>query len=148
MVFLSGAIDLAKGEHRHNWRNEAKQKLNRFGITTVDPSLTFNYSKTGNAELDQITAMKLIDMDKYNMMMCDMTIMVLSKDVPSIGTPIEMYMLHEAERPLIVVWEGDMNFIPAYITGLVPRKNIVNDLDVAIEMVVDYYNQLKAMYNR
>lgn len=148
LVYLAGAIDLVSKEDRNNWRTDAKEALNKVGISTVDPTGTFTYVKSGIEIEDAKTSKDLIRINKMNMDMSDIVLMVLSKKLPSIGTPIELYMCHEANKEIVVLWDGDMNFIPAYIEGLVNRKNIVGTFDQAIELVIDKCQDIREGYKK
>lgn len=137
LVYLAGAIDLVSKEERNNWRSDAKEILNKYGISTVDPTGTFSYVKSGNVADDKKTAKDLIQINKINMLMSDVVLIVLSANKPSIGTPIELWICVESNKDIVVLWDGDPNFIPAYIEGLVRNKDIVGTFDQALELVIE-----------
>lgn len=138
LVYLAGAIDLVSAEERNNWRTEAKDVLNKYGISTIDPTGTFSYVRS-ESSIDRIkTSKDLIEINRVNMMMSDIVLIVLSKDKPSIGTPIELWMCAEADKEVVVLWDANPDdFIPAYIEGLVNPRNIVHTFDNAMELVIE-----------
>lgn len=141
LVYLAGAIDLVDENGRNDWRTEAKKILNRCGISAIDPTGTFSYVRSSN-ELDRkITSSKLIEINRNNMLMADIALIVLDKNKPSIGTPIELWMCVEAKKDIVVLWNsGSEDFIPAYIEGLVNPHDIVFNLESAIDLVVKKSN--------
>lgn len=141
LVYLAGAIDLVDEKQRNNWRTSVKECLNEHGISTIDPTGTFSYVRSNNEWDRRKTSLDLIKINKANMMMADVVLVVLSKNKPSIGTPIELWMCAEAKKEVVVFWDTDStDFIPAYIEGLVRPNDIVFSLERAIELVIEKSN--------
>lgn len=142
LVYLAGAIDLVSKEERNNWRTDAKKVLNEYGISTIDPTGTFSYVRSESEQDRRKTSLDLIKINKMNMMMADVVLIVLSKDKPSIGTPIELWMCAEAKKEVVVLWDANpTDFIPAYIEGLVHPRDIVYNFERAMELVIEKSNR-------
>ena len=136
ICYLAGPIDLAK-EGFQNWKKECKEVLPKCGITCVDPAGTFTYAQSKDRK-DRIgTAKALIDINKYNLIRSDVAIILISKTVPSVGTPIELAICAEHKIPHVVVMDIDADGpLPAYVEGLADK--VVNNIDSAMEWVIDY----------
>lgn len=80
----------------------------------------------------------MIKINEHNLLASDIVIVLLSKDHPSIGTPIELYLANIHNVPNIVVFDGEK--IPAYILGLADA--IRRDINSAIKYVLDYQRSL------
>lgn len=117
-----------------NWKQKTKIILQKYGITCVDPAGTFSYATTGNRREDINTAKKLIKINEQNLLTCDIAIILLSKNHPSVGTPIELYLANINKIPNIVVFDDGK--IPAYILGL--ADTIRYDMESAIEYIINF----------
>ena len=136
ICYLAGPIDLAK-EGFQGWKTECKKVLSKNGITCIDPAGTFTYAQSRDKK-DRIgTAKALIDINKYNLIRSDVAIILISKTVPSVGTPIELSICAEHKIPHIVVMDTDINGpLPAYVEGLADR--VTNNIDSALDWVIDH----------
>lgn len=138
LVYLAGPIDLVPPEFQ-NWKREVKEKLKEYGITTVDPSGTFVYAQSPNWYDAKETARKLISINEHNLIICDMVIILFSKNAPSVGTPIELYLTHKHNIPHVVIYNDNKN-LPAYLIGL--SNEIVYNINDAIKYVVQYRDNI------
>ena len=135
-VFLSGAIDLTNKEYQ-NWKFEVCNQLAKENIGVIDPAGTFNYVVNGlNHEEHRETAKSLINVNYHSLMNSDCAIIVLDENVPSIGTPIELFLCAQQEIPHVVVWTGQRK--PAYVYGL--AETIVDNIEDAIEYAIETIN--------
>jgi hypothetical protein len=150
IVYLAGPIDLVDGEQRNAWRERFSGELQNMGISTFNPAAAFGYVPASRED-----AQTLIDINKRAMLFCDFTVIVMGRSMPSIGTPIELYMLHQARKPHVVVWEPSIDSfgsekigkrvahppLPAYVQGLADK--VVHRFGDAIGCVLDYRDKLR-----
>jgi len=135
LVFLAGAIDLIPEDEARNWRDIMKAELQVAGISSFDPAAAFRYIISGATRQD---SKKLMNINYNAIQQCDAAIIVMSKNIPSIGTPMELLLCHQEGIRNVVVWnpngtEIDKAHIPAYINGLADQ--VVGSFDEALEIV-------------
>lgn len=142
ICYLAGPIDLSK-EGFQNWKGECKSALAKHGITSIDPAGTFTYAQSKN-KADRIgTAQSLMAINEFNLINSDVAIIYISRNVPSVGTPIELKICADRKIPHVVVITGDPKLpLPAYVEGL--AKNVVYNISQALEWVITHVgNELK-----
>jgi hypothetical protein len=144
LVYLAGPIDLVNGEQRNEWRERFARELTGRNISSFNPASAFNYTPG-----DRKTARQLIDINKAAMFACDFAVVVMGRDMPSVGTPIELKMLSDINMPHVVVWEPAMESfddihskrrikptLPAYVQGLADK--VVYRFDDAISALIEW----------
>lgn len=165
MCYLAGAIDMIQdrkdGDITKTWKAKAKEELNEYRISTIDPAGTFNMGSqiTKYSDGDKFNefvrdAKKLADINGYNMFSSDVVLMRLG-DEPTIGTPIELMMLAEHHNkaildksPFLVIWWDSNKPVPYYIGAMISKMDdkdfiLVFDYIVAIESIKTYYNKIQ-----
>lgn len=137
LVYLGGPIDLAGNK---DYRTDLTEALHREGINAFDPKDAFKMANLN----DRADTKRLVEINRQAMLNCTVSVFVMDANVLSVGTPIEIYMAHEANKRSLVVWLSDNDKpIPAYISALVNDIICSNSLDSdTIDQVV---NKLKSM---
>lgn len=130
LVYLGGPIDLVSDKDRVNWRWDMKKELIGREISSFDPCSAFKINPC-----DKGVAENLVDINKMAMLNCDFAVFVMSREMPSIGTPIELYMASENGLPHVVIWLSDGPF-PAYISGL--ADTVVRNFDDAMHEIIKF----------
>lgn len=137
LVFLSGAIDLAKDGYQ-DWKSAVKKELATHNIGTVDPAGTFNYAINLDSPYEhRHTAEALININHHALINSDFALILLDQDTPSIGTPIELYMCMMHNVPNVVVWNGDR--YPAYVYGL--ADHVVSSVEEALSIILEHFER-------
>ena len=135
IVYLGGAIDLA-GPKGQDWKTKVKEELKNKGITCIDPAGAFSYARSNNKEDRVGTAQTIIAINKFSLENSNMAIIVINKNVPSVGTPIELKLCADELIPHVVVWDGHHQELPVYVEGL--ANKIVYTLEDAIKWAIEY----------
>lgn len=136
LVYLGGPIDLANKDYQ-NWKVMCKESLKYEGISCLDPAGTFSYARSENSEDRRCTAEKLIKINEFNLLQCDIAIITLSRNVSSVGTPIELKLCKDHGIPHVVFFDGDPdNMLPAYIEGIADK--VTFSIETAIQYVIDF----------
>lgn len=147
LIYLAGAIDLVDSKGRHGWREKMKDELAARGMSSFDPSTAFRFIARNYDD-----AAKLIRINRKAMLDCDIVVMVMGKSMPSVGTPMELYMCMEANHPVVVVWEPDIKSfdgeepdkerspLPAYISGFIHTHGlkVFTRFDEVLDYLVEY----------
>lgn len=145
LVYLAGPIDLVSDGERNEWRERFARELVGRNISSFNPASAFSYVPSNKA-----TAEALIKINKAAMFACDFAVVVMGKNMPSVGTPIELKMLADINMPHVVVWEPTMESfetpmvkfkkavpnLPAYVQGLADK--VVHRFDDAIEEIINW----------
>jgi hypothetical protein len=145
LVYLGGPIDSVSGEYQ-NWKNECKETFKEYGISCIDPAGTFTYAKSENARDRKETAQKLIKINEHNLLNSDVAIIRLSRNVSSIGTPIELLFCKENGIPHVVIFDGQIeDLLPAYIEGIadVVVYSLRDGIEWVINFVADELNRIR-----
>jgi hypothetical protein len=143
LVYLGGPIDLVSDGERSGWREMMKNELASRGISSFDPAAAFRYMPHSD------DARVLIDINKKAMCSCDFAVFVMGSTMPSVGTPIELYMATQYGINHCVIWEPDhQSFrsgesvhpvagnLPAYVKGF--AQHVFHRFDVALDHIVEH----------
>ena len=141
LVYLGGPIDLAGNK---DYRADLTEALHREEINAFDPKDAFKMVKLDN----RVDARRLVEINKQAMLNCTASVFVIDANVLSVGTSIEIYMAHKANKRLLVVWLSDNNKpIPAYISALVRKNDIICSNSLDSDTIDQVVNKLKSMRN-
>lgn len=139
LVYLGGPIDLAGNK---DYRTDLTEALHKEGINTFDPRDAFKMVKLD----DHVDARRLVEINKQAMLNCTVPVFVMDANVLSVGTSIEIYMAHEANKRSLVVWLSDNDKpIPAYISALVREGDIICSSSLDNDTISQIVNKLKSM---
>ena len=139
LVYLGGPIDLADNK---DYRTDLTEALHREGINAFDPKDAFKMVKLD----DRMDARRLVEINKQAMLNCTVPVFVVDANVLSVGTSIEIYMAHEANKRSLVVWLSDDDKpIPAYISALVREGDIICSSSLDNDTINQIVSRLKSM---
>ena len=139
LVYLGGPIDLADNK---DYRTDLTEALHREGINAFDPKDAFKMVKLD----DRMDARRLVEINKQAMLNCTVPVFVVDANVLSVGTSIEIYMAHEANKRSLVVWLSDSDKpIPAYISALVRESDIICSSSLDNDTISQIVDKLKSM---
>ena len=139
LVYLGGPIDLAGSK---DYRADLTEALHREGINAFDPKDAFKMVKLD----DRVDARRLVEINRQAMLNCTVSVFVMDANVLSVGTSIEIYMAHEANKRSLVVWlSGNDKPIPAYISALVRKNDIICSNSLDSDTIDQVVNRLKSM---
>ena len=142
MVYLGGAIDLAAGVDA---RGAIIKALTGEVGGMFNPKTAF----AGITNMNSVSA-EIVKINKHALTNCDIAVFVLDQKVPSIGTPMEILIAKEANIPTFVIYiTDDVNFVPAYISGIVRKWMVVErnkpngEIHKGIFNMLDDYDSIK-----
>lgn len=139
LVYLGGPIDLAGNK---DYRTDLTEALHKEGINAFDPRDAFKMVKLD----DRMDARRLVEINKQAMLNCTVPVFVMDANVLSVGTSIEIYMAHEANKRSLVVWLSDNDKpIPVYISALVREGDIICSSSLDNDTISQIVNRLKSM---
>ena len=139
LVYLGGPIDLAGNK---DYRTDLTEALHKEGINAFDPRDAFKMVKLDN----HMDARQLVEINKQAMLNCTVPVFVMDANVLSVGTSIEIYMAHEANKRSLVVWLSDNDKpIPAYINALVRADDIICSSSLDSDTINQIVNKLKSI---
>ena len=139
LVYLGGPIDLAGNK---DYRTDLTEALHKEGINAFDPKDAFKMVKLD----DHMDARRLVEINKQAMLNCTVPVFVMDANVLSVGTSIEIYMAHEANKRSLVVWLSDNDKpIPAYISALVREGDIICSSSLDNDTISQIVSKLKSM---
>lgn len=139
LVYLGGPIDLAGNK---DYRADLTKALHREGINAFDPKDAFKMVKLN----DPVDARRLVEINRQAMLNCTVPVFVMDANVLSVGTSIEIYMAHEANKRSLVIWLSDSDKpIPAYISALVRESDIICSSSLDSDTINQVVNKLKSM---
>lgn len=139
LVYLGGPIDLAGSK---DYRADLTEALHREGINAFDPKDAFKMVKLN----DRVDARRLVEINRQAMLNCTVSVFVMDANVLSVGTSIEIYMAHEANKRSLVIWlSGNDKSIPAYISALVRKNDIICSNSLDSDTIDQVVNRLKSM---
>jgi len=139
LVYLGGPIDLAGNK---DYRADLTKALHKEGINAFDPKDAFKMIKLN----DPIDARRLVEINRQAMLNCTVPVFIMDASVLSVGTSIEIYMAHEANKRSLIVWLSDNDKpIPAYISALVRESDIICSSRLDSDTINQIVNKLKSM---
>lgn len=145
LVYLAGPIDLVTEGQRSAWREKFATELAARQISSFNPAAAFRFIPQNKSDAES-----LVEINKEAMLRTDFVVLVMGKDMPSIGTPIELYLVKQHKIPHCVIWEPSLDsfdddsaktstpepVLPAYVHGLADR--VFTRFDSALDYIVQY----------
>jgi len=96
LVYLGGPIEYATDEQQHNWRAEATAALEAAGHAVINPC--------GKAGWDDH---EIVEQDLRDLQRADILLAWVPKDVPMMGTPMEIFYFSRILGKPAVTWGRD-----------------------------------------
>lgn len=109
LVYLAGPIDMAAGENHFRAMADV---MKDFGISCYNPRAAY----AGLNTQDKTDVARMITVNKLALYNSSAVVMMMRHDVPSVGTPIELYMAHQNHTPILAIWTGTPTATPAYLS--------------------------------
>lgn len=144
IVYLGGPIDLVSGEQRNKWRERFADELASRRISSFNPASAFKLILQNKEDAEM-----LIEINKSALSNSNFAVFLMGKDMPSIGTPMELLMARQMGIPHLVIWEPKISSftdeikykplpksLPAYIHGLADQ--VVYRFDDALDKIVEW----------
>lgn len=141
MIYLAGPIDLVTKQESSTWREKFANELASRGMSSFNPASAFKLILDNEDD-----AKTLVNINTAALHQTDFVVFVMGKTIPSIGTPMELFMAHMHDIPHVVVWEPQIQsfdsklpssppvVVPAYISAF--AQHVVYRFDDALDYIV------------
>ena len=133
IVYLAGPIDLVSVTKARHWREIATDRLSSAGYSIYNPVGAFFVST-----LTRPVAKSIVSINNNAMRHSHLFLFAIDDETPSIGTPMELLMLHEQRRINdVFVWytKKKSKPIPAYLQAHVREDRLFDTLEEAIDAI-------------
>jgi nucleoside 2-deoxyribosyltransferase len=129
LVYLAGPIDFDTSKDKKVWRDIAAKRLKDKGICTFSPLNAFSWKPGMKAQ------QKIIDINERALLESDVILMCLPKDVPTIGSVVELVLAERSGVPIVLLSDIDTEK-SVYLHHLTPYSDIVEAIEVIVDMNV------------
>lgn len=162
VCYLSGAMEKA-ADFGISWRQKFIKLTKDLNIRAIDPT---NKPKTlGNQCIeDKNKVQRLKDAEKWDELsdfaksfrradlrfcdLCDFLVVYVDKDVPTWGTPDELYTVEDQKKPIFAIVEGGKKQTPAWLFAVLDHNYIFSSVEECVEHLRNINNGTIPLNNR